>query len=270
MPKVSRQEPVTAKKSGIVGKIKPDTQVACGVKICLYGRSGSGKTTLAGTFPKPLLRIRSPNEARRKSVLIKGADVADPLSLSDLKELAEHQRATKKYATIVLDNVTDFQDMCLKEVLKVDEIPAQMGWGVATQSQWGEIGMAMKEMLRSYISNLDCHIVVIAQEREFNTESTNEVLSPYVNCALSPSIAGWVGPSVDFLCQCFLRMDAIPTKKKIGGKEVTINKEVVGFHLRTGPHPVFSTKFTVLQGTKVPDSIPNPSYNKILSAIAGE
>lgn len=271
MPRVERQSPTTTKKSGVLGRIKPDVEVKCNLKMAIYGRSGSGKTSLAGTFPKPLLRIRSPNEAKRKSVLIKGADVADPTTLAELREISDYQRSSGKYVTIVMDNATDFQDMALKQVLGVNEIPAQLGWGVASQQQWGEVGLLMKELLRDYISELQCNILILAQEREFNTEGSNEILAPYVNCALSPSVAGFVGPSVDYLCQTFLRVGKKIVIKKIGGKEVkTTTEGGVEFCLRTGAHPVYSTKFTVARGVEVPEIIVNPDYTKIMKVINGQ
>lgn len=270
MPTVTRQTPTASKKAGVLGRIKPLTEATCGLKCCIYGRSGTGKTTLVSTFPQPMLLIRSPAEFKRKSVYIKGADVVDARSMEELNEVAAHQLNSDQYKTVALDNLTDFQDMALKEVLGVDEVPAQLGWGVATQQQYGEVALYMKEMMRNYVQKLDCNVILLAQEREFNVENASDIIAPYVNAGLSPSIAGWIGPACDYLVQTFLRETYVEETKMAGGTKLVTKKPKVEFCLRVGPHPVYSTKFTVTRGTELPDVIVNPSYAKIMKLIAGE
>ena len=129
----------------------------------------------------------------------------------------------------------------------------------------------MKEALRRFL-DLTCHTVVLAQEREFNTDSDlSDFLTPYVNCGLSPAVASWIGPKVNYLLNTFIREvdKQFETNRVINGKKVFETRKVIEFCLRTGPHPVFNTKFRAPRGTKVPDLITDPSYDKILKLING-
>lgn len=277
MPKVTEQKAVSKstnkKGGGVLDRISsiqdlPDE----GIKICFYGESGSGKTTLLSTFPKPMLIAICSRVGETRTV--KKTKGIDAVVLDDEEELAElvaMQRETRKYATFAVDHITGFQDLVLKKVIKANDVPTQLAWGTATQSEWGDVGIGVKERLRDVLS-LPCNVVLVAQERAFNTEANvSEVLKPYVNCALSPSIAGWIGPSCEYLCQCFLRMGKKEVKVKIGNKEAIQQKETgkVEFCLRTSPNPVFKTNFRVCKGVKTPESISDPTYEKIMKLING-
>lgn len=279
MPQVSRQvgrpAPVkrtapTSTATGVIGRIKPIECPERGIRMAVYGRSGTGKTTLACDFPKPLLFIRPPDDDGRRSVFkVEGIQDVDLQSPEEIRELAAHVKESGKYKTVVLDNVSALQDLVLKKILGREELPAQMGWGVATMQQWGEVGLGMKDLLRELLS-CDIHVVLIAQEREFNNEgNTSEILSPHVGCAVSPSVAGWIGPSVEYLVQTFLRQGTVKTIKQVGGRAVVEEQEVIQYCLRTGPHPVYNTKFRVPRGFKLPDVIVDPTYAKIEKLVSG-
>lgn len=258
------------KPSGVLSRIRSvQDYEEDGIKICIYGRSGTGKTTLWSTFPKPILAVISSGAGETRSIKnVSGIEAVAITEEAELSEVAKYYRESSKYKTFVEDHLTGYQDLMLKRV--IGEVPAQMSWGVATQQQWGEVAMGMKERLREALA-LPGNVVLVAQEREFNTEqSLSEVLSPYVNTALSPSLAGWVGPAVDYLVQTYIRLGTVKYKAKVAGKEVEKEREEVQFCLRTAPHPVYSTKFRVPRGTVLPDMIVNPSYDKIMSLINGK
>lgn len=259
---------VTKKSGGIIDRIAPISTVNTFIKMNLYGRSGSGKTTLACSFPKPLLLIGS--EEGTKSVQdVKGVDFVKIESTDELKELIEFLPG--KYASGVLDTATYLQDMVLREILGLNQLPAQRSWGMAAREQWGQCTLQTKELLRALLDQGGCNFVICAQEREFNTESESDVIMPYVGSALTPSVTGWLNPACDYIGQCFIREAMEEKVVKVGGKKVKrlVKSGKSEYCLRTGPDPVYTTKFRTPKNHLLPEVIVDPDYNKILKIIEG-
>ena len=281
MPIVQKQttKPAIRKTGSVIDRIAPiDFDDEQGIKILLYGRSGSGKTTLWSSFPAPILSVicsggvksgelRSlntlENKKRIKQVVIEKS--------SEMKEVIEHVAETGSYKTLVLDHVSGLQDKILSEVLGLDELPAQIGWGVATQQQYGQMSLQCKEIMRAMLG-LSCNVVVIGQERESHVEETSELLMPTVGVALTPSLAGWLNPAVDYVCQTFIRPTMVIKKTKIGDKIVETKTRGTGveYCLRTAPHDIYTTKFRIPKGNKLPEVLVDPSYQAIKKLIDGQ
>lgn len=283
MPIVKKQEtkPSVKKTGTIQDKIKSiNFDKSDGIKINIYGQSGTGKTTLWATFPKPILvlvcsggkksgELRSiDTEEYRKSINQLVVDSND-----EIREAVELIEQTTDYATVVLDHATGLQDMVMKNILGLDELPPQSSWGMATQQQWGQCALQMKELLRALLS-LDTNVVIVAQERAFQlpSETESEMLMPFVASALSPSVTGWLNPAVDYIVNTFKRPKTKETSTTIKGKVVTQRVKVPGIEycLRVGPDEVYTTKFRVPKGYHLPDVIVDADYEKIMKLIRGK
>jgi hypothetical protein len=115
------------------------------------------------------------------------------------------------------------------------------------------------------------NVVIVAQEREFNTEDNNDLLMPFVASALTPSVVGWLNPACDYIGQTFIRQKEVIKKVKIAGKvKERRMTDGVEYGLRTAPDPTFTTKFRLPKGTPVPDVIIDPDYDKIYALIRGK
>jgi hypothetical protein len=253
-----------------------------GIHINLYGRSGTGKTTLWSTFPGPILALIC--SGGNKPGELKSIDTPEnrkkitPLNIKSSKEFGERVRKafTENWQTIVLDHATGLQDLILAEILGIEEAPPQLSWGLATQQQYGQLALQMKEHLRTLL-NFPLNVVVVAQERDFNTEGTNELIMPYIASALTPSVVGWLNPACDYVVNTFIRQKEILTTQTMGEgknkKETTTRKVLKGqveYCLRTGPDAVFTTKFRIPKGRRLPEVIVDPSYQSIIKLIKGE
>lgn len=284
MPKVVRQshKVLSPKKKGggIVSEIKPITEDSDGVKLSVYGRGKTGKTRLACTFPKPLLLIGT--EKGTKSVVgVKGVDFVRIRKSDHIDELVDELKKGK-YKSFALDTAGGLSDMCLKEVLGLDELPIQRSWGMAKREDWQTSGAQTKERLRQLLDLSETHgihAVIIAHERNFSEEGDSELLSPTVGSALTPSVAGWLNGACDYICQTFIREETKQRSTKIGGKSVPMLTKTgnIQYCLRVGQHPVFSTGFRIapemesnLPDGKLPDCIISPSYEKIVGLINGK
>lgn len=276
MPVVKKQSPTkkaVKKSSSLLSQAKEVEFEDEGLKIALYGRSGSGKTTLWSSFPKPILAIICSGGKRsgelRSVQNVKGIKQFQVSETEQILQLTQELQDSE-FKTVVLDHATHLQDLTLKEVLGLEEVPVQKSWGIATQQQYGQVGIMMKEYLRSLLE-LQTHVVIVTQEREFGTEGDSELIAPTVGAALSPSIAGWLHSSADYILETFIRRQRIVKEVKIGGK--IKQKEVAGkgveYCIRTGPDEVYTTKFRVPKGHHLPDVIVDPSYDKIMNVIQG-
>ena len=283
MPKPIRQTPTgviprKGPRSSVVDRIESGVSFdeSDGIKIILYGRSGSGKTTVWSSFPGPILAVvcsggMKPGELR--SIPVEYRKKVHPVTISsslEFKELIEHQEATNKYKTVVLDHVTGFQDKILAELLDMDELPAQKSWGLANQQTYGTMSLQAKQMFRQAFS-LDCNVVFVGQERENGTEGDSELITPHVGIALTPSLAGWLYPAADYVCHTFIRPKMVEKVVKIGGKNVTseVRGKGVEYCLRVGPHDSYITKFRAPKGSELPDVIVDADYDKIMEIIQG-
>jgi hypothetical protein len=250
-----------------------------GIKFLVYGRSKSGKTTTWGTFPKPALALicsggGRPGELRS----IDTPENRKSIRQVVIRETDEIKAVTDAVAsgaldvkTLVLDHASGLQDQVLMEILGLDEAPVQRTWGLASQQQYGQCTLRCKELLRGMLS-LPCNVVVVAQERTFDSESESDLIMPTVGAGLTPSLTSWLNTAVDYIGQTFIRQkEGVKKTKMTDGKvvETKVRLNEVEYCLRVGPHPVYTTGFRVPAGRKLPDAIVNPDYNKIMGLIRG-
>lgn len=272
MVKISKTKPLVKKggksNSGILNRIKPVQYREAFLKVNLFGLSGTGKTVFASTFPKPMLIVKF-EEGTNSVYNVPGIDDVLITNTDEIKELVESEQITK-YKTIVVDTATMLQDMVLQEILGLDEIPAQKSWGLATQQDWGQCTLKSKEFLRAFLGlSKQAHVVIINQEREFKSDSNNEIVVPYIAGALTPATSSWLNAACECIVSTFKREKVKIIKTKIGGKvkEKEIPTGRVEFCLRIGPSPIYSTKVRVPRESEVPQFIADPTFDKLYSLI---
>ena len=282
-PRIEVQKPVasTAKKTGsVVSRIQPYTpEEADGIKCLIYGRSKTGKSTLASTFPGKILWIITSGGNKKgelRSIALEDRKKIDMVVLDSVMEardlIKDLRSGSLKYATVVNDHVSGFQDKCLAEIMKVEQLPAQMSWGTASRDQYMECGTTCREIWRDLLS-LPHNVVLIGQEKApKDIGDDSELLLPVVGVDLMPSLAGWLYPACDYIVQTYLEQKTIERKIKIGDKESIQSQKVNGanYCLRTGPHSIYTTGFRSPRGTVIPDHIVNPSYTKIMQIVQGK
>lgn len=258
---------------GILSRILPVDEVTTGIKLNVYGRGKTGKTRLACTFPKPLL-LMGTEDGTHSVRTVKGVDFIRLQTPGDLEELVPFIR--ERYKTAVLDTAGGFQDLILKEVVGLEDVPVSKTWGLVQQREWGMIGSQFKERMTKLFRLADeenINIVVIAHERNFTAEDVPaDIMLPSIGSALSPGSATWLNGACDFVCQAFIREQTITKEvEAVKGKKTTV-REKTGkeeFCLRVGPHPVFTTGFRLPPGRTLPDVIVDPTYEKVSALIRG-
>lgn len=274
-PKIVKQTTTmnVRKSTGtIADRIGPVSDALKGIKINVYGKGKTGKTRFASTFPRPLLLIGSEDGTLS---LKKNEDDLHFIQITkaeEVTELVDHLKGGG-YKTVVLDHAGGLQDLVLKSVLNLEDIPLSRSWGMAQQSDWQVIGNQMKEHLRSLLDlslTHDMNVVIIAHERNFNEDSNSDIITPTVGSAISPATANWLNGACDYICQTFIR-EGTEDVKALGDTGPVIKSKTGKFEycLRTGPHNVYMTGFRLPEGVVLPDFIVNPDYNKLAKLIRG-
>jgi phage nucleotide-binding protein len=279
MPKPVKQTPTVKKsspKTGFASKLHDIEFEEEGIKINLYGKSGSGKTTLWSSFPGKIVALICSGKGELRSIdtpeMRKKVKTYKIESSEEITECVEWLKSEDTgYNTVVLDHLTRYQDLILKEILGLSEIPEQKSWGLASQQDYGQCALQFKERISGLLS-LKQNVVLVAQERDFNTDQESDILMPYVASSLSPSIVGWLNPACDYICNTFLQGKTAIVENKVAGKVVKMKKRVPGteYCLRVAPNEVYTTKFRIPKGRKFPDYIVDPTYEKIMKLIKGE
>ena len=289
MPIVSRQKvsKSTAKspatKKGVrppkITKISKDGEAP--VKMSLYGRSGTGKTVIWSTFPGPILvlvcsSIKKPGEWH--SISLKHRDKISKWEIESYEEVhqaIEFAKSSDEFKTIVLDHATGMHDLNLKEETGMDELPVQRDWGVISREQYSAAGSRTKEILREFLGLDYQNIIVVSQERQHKQgDDSDEPYSdldivPNISTDLPKAVSGWFNQSCNYVVRAFVQQKT--GTKKIAGKSQTIKlKGQVDFCLMVGPHPAYWTKFRKPPEILLPESIKNPSYQKIMKLVRGE
>lgn len=246
------------------------------IKMLITGDTGTGKTTLACDADKPLILIRPESvEDGSNSVVNIGGVFCPPKLTHDeqLDWLVEEQMQTRKYKTIVLDGAQFYQDLVLKRVLSLQEVPAQLSWGIAKQQEWGIVANEFKVRMRRLFALADppysTNIIVTGGERILEDEK--KILPPKIVVALTPSAAGWMNYVADYIVCTFNREKEITENLNVGGKIVPMVKKVGGidFCARLVKNDLYVAKFRVPRGTKLDEIVVDPTWAKLIRYIRG-
>lgn len=268
------------------------------MRIAVYGRTATGKTTFASTAPGPILWLiasggKKPGELRSINTPEMRKKVT-PKVIRHTDEIMEQiQLAEDKYRTVVVDHITGVQTLIIMEVKNLKTAPigfaqsnaqAAKGLTLITEQEWGFIGTKGIDILRELLS-IDCNSIIIAQQRESKPKKKDnqadfegeDILLPFVGCQVTPMIATWLNPAVDFILQTFIRpkVEKYMDDRMKGQPPVEAERRIPGkyeYCIRTGEHDLFTTKFRMPRGLRnnMPEAIANPTFDKILALSKGE
>lgn len=238
----------------------------------LYGRSGSGKTTLAADFPKPMLYLDIKDEGTDSIADVEGIDVKEITCYEDIESTLHWLlRNPKKYKTVVLDTMSQLQEILVDEVgqnnkKKNGKKPGE--WGSMSKQDWGEVSSKMKSLVIDF-RDLPLEVVFIAQDKTFGVddEDGDNQLLPEVGPRLMPSVATVMNAAVSVIGCTFIRRKLI-TKVGKDGKKVKTQKTV--YCLRIGPSPVYTTKMRKPKEIELPDFLEDPTYEDLIDIITGD
>lgn len=225
--------------------------------MLVYGRSGTGKTTFAGSFPKPALVIDIREKGTDSISNLDGVDVIRLDSWADFEETYWYVAESKKYKSVIIDQVSSLQDLAMEKALE-DE-----GKDVMSQRLWGTVSGLMKTWLMNYrdLIDQDINVCFIAHDRTSKEGGSDDEdqIEPLVGPRLMPSVAGVLNGAVKVIGSTYIRENFLED-----------NVREVEYRMRLGPHAYYVTKLRNPLGTETPESIINPTFDRIVQLMVGE
>lgn len=243
----------------LVKKISGVQDLDSFVSMVTYGRSGTGKTTFASTWPKPMLVLDIKDDGTDSIKDVDGVDVLTINNWDDFEKIFWFLKSgDHEYKSIHVDTVTQLQDKCKDHVTK--------GARMVTQNQWGEISGLMGTWLMNYrdLTEDGIHVHFTAQDRltESDTDDDeDDLIDPVVGPRLSPSVASKLNAAVKVIGNTYI-------SEVIDKKDNKITKKD-SFRMRLGPHAYYITKIRKPKKAKMPSSIDDPTFDKIIDIMKG-
>lgn len=271
MTKTKRKKPTSEpedKLGALLARIKPVSEIQTGTSGLFYGRAGSGKTTLACTFPKPLLLLDIKDAGTDSVVDVEGVEGVGIETWEELELMYWHLKGGEhEFKTVVLDTITQMQSLAIIEAKARNNKDAD---AMMTKQMWGEASALLRTWLINYRNlalETGINVVFLAQDRvnrgsEDEDADSDDQLDPEVGPALMPSVAKEVNAAVKLLVNTYIT-------EKVSQKGGKIRRRVE-YRARLGPHAYYVTKVRSPKGSKVPGSIKNPDYDKLLQVMKGE
>ncbi len=254
-----------AKTTSILDKIKPVTELKTNLVMMVYGRSGTGKTHFGSTFPKPILFIDT-NE--RGTETIAQEDDIDVVRVTEWSEMDElywallDKTTDVQYASIVVDQVSNLQDIGMAEVLRKGRKGRDETF---TQRNWGQLSGMLKQWITDFrdLSD-DYNLLLIAHERiDDGGDDDEEAIEPSIGARVMPSVSSFLDGAVDSIGSTFIK-ERWETEDK---EEV----RHVDYCMRIGPHAFYSTKIRrPVSAGPIPELIVNPTFKKIRDLTSGK
>jgi len=269
------KKPPSKASGGVLSRAVPVASIKKGLKLLVYGRSKTGKTSLFGTFPKPALLIGT-EDGTGSVADVDGLDFFRCKSTEEFASIVE-ELPNSEYKSVGLDTGGGFQDLIVKEVLDLDEVPIQRTYGMGSgkfkdgRQMWGAVGMQFKEHVHRLLrltETMGIDVMIIAHERNFSDEGGHELITPTVGAALTPGVAGWLNGASSMIGQTFVREETKSVDMKVGEKTIKQQKKTgrIQFCLRVGQHPVYVTGIhSRKRAEDLPEVIVDPNYDKIKS-----
>lgn len=268
------------------------------VKVCIYGRNRSGKTTTACMFPKPLLIVscEPDNNGGANSVAnIPGVSLirvsakrlpGDRVHGSaKVVAIANELAAGNPYKTVVLDTVTSLQDVILVELMGLPKVPEMLSWGFVPEGVYQQRAEKLRETIRPLIDLNNCHVVILAQEKDHNAMEERGGKSKILHTmqqgsfmapALGATNAQWLQDACGYVLQIY--EDEVTTEVSIPqtdakGKPLPPEVQRVGTgkrarHLRLLYHPNFAGGGRWQYDRNTPEFVTAPSPQELYAAMA--
>ena len=261
MKKIAKKEAVES----VLDRIKPVTELKTNLVMMVYGRSGTGKTHFGSTFPRPILFIDT-NERGTETIALE--DDIDVVRVTEWAEMDElywallDKTLPTEYASIVIDQVSNLQDIGMAEVLRKGRKGRDETF---TQRNWGQLSGMLKQWISDFrdLSD-DYNLLLIAHERvNEGGDDEEEAIEPSIGARVMPSVSAFLDGAVDSIGSTFIK-ERWETEDK---EEV----RHVDYCMRIGPHAFYSTKIRrPVSAGPIPELIVNPTFKKIRDLTTGK
>jgi hypothetical protein len=261
MKKIAKKEAVES----VLDRIKPVTELKTNLVMMVYGRSGTGKTHFGSTFPRPIIFIDTNERGTETIALEEDIDVVRVTEWGEMDELywaLLDKTLPTEYASIVIDQVSNLQDIGMAEVLRKSRKGRDETF---TQRNWGQLSGMLKQWISDFrdLSD-DYNLLMIAHERINEAgDEEEETIEPSIGARVMPSVSAFLDGAVDSIGSTFIK-----ERWETEGKEEVRH---VDYCMRIGPHAFYSTKIRrPVSAGPIPELIVNPTFKKIKDLVTGK
>lgn len=224
----------------------------------LWGKSGSGKTHFIGTLPKPLLYIQIGDDGSNTIANADGEIKAIRAGSTErLKQIGEELKKDTYYASVAVDTFS----MLTNTWIDANAVQKKKKM---TQQMWGDLKIETEELIKIFHEVAINHVVALSCHEANDTIEgmEDEIIPDFLPNTTKGAriyIQGMANYGIHFT----------KLQKTVVDKETGEEKEVVRYAAHLGANPYYWTKFQMADSIKVPSTMVNPSYSKIMKIVKG-
>ena len=165
----------------------------------LYGQTGNGKTYSARTLPEGKTAIIS-TEKKLLNIKDMKFDFYQPENWQELrwlyKNLSKNPHFLKKYDYVLVDSLTEVNEMCKEYIVNVERRNKKTNIGqvydeALSMQDWGLLSIKMSKFVR-YFRDLKYNVIITALEDKNKDETTGKItVAPSINGKLALNLGGF-------------------------------------------------------------------------------
>ncbi len=223
----------------------------------LWGKSGSGKTHFISTLPKPLLYIQIGDDGSNTIAGVEGIKAIRAGTIDRLKQIGEELKSDTKYASVAVDTFSMITNVWI-------DVNAVQKKKKMTMQMWGDLKIETEELIKIYHEVAATHIVALSCHEATDTiEGMDDEVIPDFGPNTSKGARIYIQGMANYGIH-FTKL-----KKTVVDKDTGEEKDVVKYAAHLGANPYYWTKFQIDGSIKIPSTMVNPSYDKIINIIQG-
>lgn len=222
----------------------------------IWGKSGTGKTKISSSFPKPMLYIRVGDDGSNTIANVEGIKAIYADTLDKLKSIGEELKTDKKFKSVVVDTFSMITNVWIDQ--NIVQKKKKM-----TQQAWGDLKVETEELIKIFHQVAADHTVVLTCHESNDTiEGMEDEIIPDFRPNTTKGARVYLEGMANY------GIHTAKMKKTI--IKDGVEKEVVRYIANLGANSYYWTKLQIDPSIKVPDSIVNPTYDKIMKVINNE
>lgn len=220
-----------------------------------WGKSGTGKTKFVASLPKPMLYIAIGDDGSNTIAHVEDIKAIRVESLEQLKEIGKELQKDKKFASVAVDTFSMITNVWIDQ--NITQKKKKM-----TQQAWGDLKVETEELIKIYHEVAKTHIVALTCHESNDTiEGMEDEIIP----DFRPNTTKGARTYLEGMANYGIHMAKM---KKTVVKD-GVEKEVVRYVAHLGANSYYWTKLQIDPSIKVPETMVNPSYDKIMQLISG-
>lgn len=220
-----------------------------------WGKSGTGKTKFVASLPKPLLYIKVGDDGSNTIANVEGIQAIHANTLEELKGIGKELLKDKKYKSVAVDTFSMITNVWIDQ--NITQKKKKM-----TQQAWGDLKVETEGLIKIFHEVAATHIVALTCHESNDTiEGMEDEIIP----DFRPNTTKGARTYLEGMANYGIHMAKM--KKTIATDSG--EKEVVKYVAHLGANSYYWTKLQIDPAIKVPASVVNPTYDKIMKIING-